>query len=166
MFSLLAPTHFSAARVLDPRAYTSPRTQRRRVFTPHQSRRVASSAFCSSNVVAQGQVHRRRFGDLRRLRLSPIASMPALRIEALRAGGIGFRWTRARLAARGRVAESALGSPPRYHWQTRHGEASRCAHRALLDVADVVAEPGGTGRSPAGPYAQPWAWRPSTARVH
>jgi hypothetical protein len=89
--------------------------------------------------------------------------MPALRIEALRAGGIGFRWTRARLAARGRVAESVLGSPPRYHWQTRHGEASRCAHRALLDVADVVAEPGGAGRSPAGPSAPHFLSRPASS---
>jgi hypothetical protein len=81
--------------------------------------------------------------------------MSALCVEALRAGGIGLRWTRARLAARGRLAEPAVGSPPRYHWQARRGEASRGADRALLDNTSLLARPPGLGRSRARPSAAP-----------
>jgi hypothetical protein len=81
--------------------------------------------------------------------------MSALRVAALRAGGIGLRWTRARLVARGCLAEPAVGSPPRYHWQARRGEASRGADRAMLDDTSLVAEPHSLGRSRARPSSAP-----------
>jgi hypothetical protein len=89
-------------------------------------------------------------------------SMSALRVASLRAGGTGFRWTRARLAARGRMAESSLGSPPRYHWQARGRAASGCADRALLDDADVVAESPGLKRSSPRSSTSPLLRRPAS----
>jgi hypothetical protein len=70
-----------------------------------------------------------------------------LGVTSLRASGVGFRRTHTQLTARSRVAESALGSPPRYHWQVRRGAASWRVDRAPLDVADVVTEPVGPGLS-------------------
>ena len=104
----------------------------------------------------------RRPRDVGRIRLSPIMCMSALCVASLRAGGTGFRWTRARLAARGRLAESSLGSPPRYHWQARRRAASGCADRALLDDSDVVAESPGLRRSSAQSSASPLLSRPAS----
>ena len=59
------------------------------------------------------------------------------------------------MSVRGRLAEPAVGSPPRYHWQARHGEASQGADRAMLDDTSLVAELNILGRSRSQPSATP-----------
>jgi hypothetical protein len=76
------------------------------------------------------------FSHFRRLRLPPIASMPALRIE----------------------------TPPRYQWQTRHGEARGRVDRTLLEVSDVVAESADTGQLSSRPSAPHFLSRPASSR--